>query len=283
MARDLNKTLYVSDMDGTLLGPDARLTRRSAELLNRAISGGVKFTVATARTPATVEPLLEDVAMRLPAIVMTGAARWHFDTETYSHLRFISQGHVRTILSILDQGGIFPFVYTLPPDSNRLTVFYSNPSPSAADLKFIEQRRGLKLKTFVLDTKLPPDRSDRVLLFFASGDYTSLGRAAEQISAMTQCSVSCYDDIYNPGLGLIEIFAPEVSKASAIEELKADYEASQVTVFGDNLNDLPMFAVADTSVAVENACESVKCAADIVIGPNTSDAVPEYLLKTLDF
>lgn len=52
-------TLFVSDLDGTLLQPDARLSEETVALLNSNIDRGALFTVATARTPATVAPILE--------------------------------------------------------------------------------------------------------------------------------------------------------------------------------------------------------------------------------
>ena len=45
-------TLYVSDLDGTLLGADSHLSVASCAMLNEAIAQGALFTVATARTPA---------------------------------------------------------------------------------------------------------------------------------------------------------------------------------------------------------------------------------------
>ena len=44
----------------------------SARILNRLIGQGMLFTVATARTPATVVDLLAGVDLRLPAVLMTG-------------------------------------------------------------------------------------------------------------------------------------------------------------------------------------------------------------------
>ncbi|MDE7496728.1 MAG: HAD hydrolase family protein [Muribaculaceae bacterium] len=85
------KTLYVTDLDGTLLDAEGRVSARSAALLNEAIADGAAFTVATARTPATVAPLLADVDMRLPAGVMTGAALWNPKTGIYSDTRYISR------------------------------------------------------------------------------------------------------------------------------------------------------------------------------------------------
>ena len=70
-----------------------------------------------------------------------------------------------------------------------------------------------------------------------------------------------------------------MDKASAVSELKRRSGADRLVVFGDNLNDLSMFAVADTAVAVENALPQVKEKADVVIGPNSADAVPRYIAK----
>ena len=72
------RTLYVSDMDGTLLGEDSRLSAATVTTLNRIIGemGGL-FTVATARTPATVVPLMQEVNARLPFIVIGGSAMWN--------------------------------------------------------------------------------------------------------------------------------------------------------------------------------------------------------------
>ena len=88
------KTLYVSDMDGTLLGADSRVSPRSAEIISRLSRRGALITVATARTPATVVPLLADTYTSIPAIVMTGAAMWNRDTASYEEIQFIDRKSV---------------------------------------------------------------------------------------------------------------------------------------------------------------------------------------------
>lgn len=272
------RTLYVSDMDGTLLNSDALLSTESATLLNRSIAEGALFTVATARTAATVQPLLDEVHFTMPAIVMTGAAWWHFDRRQYSHCRFIRPERAELIRGLFEASTVHPFVYTLPADGgNKLKVFYNNPTPSVADAGFIAQRKHLALKEFIFG-RLPDIRlMDRVMLFFASGPKDEVESIAAHIQAVTPCSVSCYDDIYNPGTALIEIFAEGVSKAHAINEMKTQYDIDEVVVFGDNLNDLPMFGVADMAIAVANATESVRTAADRVIGSNDTASVARYI------
>ena len=53
--------LFVTDLDGTLLNSHKEVSIKSIEILNKLIDDGVNFTVATARTPATVVDLLQDV------------------------------------------------------------------------------------------------------------------------------------------------------------------------------------------------------------------------------
>ena len=84
------KTLYISDMDGTLLGADSKLSENSARIITDLTRRGANITVATARTPATVEIILTNALTSLPAIVMTGAAMWQRDTKTYCNVCFLS-------------------------------------------------------------------------------------------------------------------------------------------------------------------------------------------------
>ena len=61
----MKKTLYVSDLDGTLLDRNSQLSDESVVILNRVIEEhGVNFTIATARTPATVEHIMRRVRTR---------------------------------------------------------------------------------------------------------------------------------------------------------------------------------------------------------------------------
>lgn len=62
------KTLYVSDLDGTLLSTDSHISQRSSEIISDLTAQGALITVATARTPATVVPLLANTRTAAPAI-----------------------------------------------------------------------------------------------------------------------------------------------------------------------------------------------------------------------
>jgi len=54
----MKKTVYISDLDGTLLTSDAEISAKSAEIINRLISKGMLFTVATARSVSSSKRIL---------------------------------------------------------------------------------------------------------------------------------------------------------------------------------------------------------------------------------
>ena len=69
------------------------------------------------------------------------------------------------------------------------------------------------------------------------------------------------------------------TKDQAIRTLLEQYglDKRELVVFGDGLNDLGMFGVADRSVAVANAFDALKERATTIIGPNEEDSVARYI------
>ena len=116
-------------------------------------------------------------------------------------------------------------------------------------------------------------------MFFAIGPVKSVQKACEALREVTDCAAAWYPDVIMPDTGLIDLYAPGVSKAGAVQELAKECGAGEVVVFGDNLNDLPMMRVADVAVAVENALPEVKAEADVVIGANTADSVAKFIAE----
>lgn len=270
------KTLYVTDMDGTLLGADSKLSAESARIITQLTQQGANITVATARTPATVEIILADAVTSLPAIVMTGAAMWCRYTQRYVNTCYLADDTYRQLMAKCEAYDVNPFRYTLC-EGETMQV-YHNGAMSAGEQAFVDGRLNLGLKNFNIDTVhgLKPYLPG-VVFFFAMGDCERIFALADDLRATVDCSVSCYIDIFGEKTGLLELFAPGVSKAAAVRRLADDIGADRIVVFGDNLNDIPMMQVADVAVAVENALPEVKAIAHQIIGPNTSDAVARFI------
>lgn len=272
------RDLFVSDLDGTLLNSQSRISDASAQIISSLSRGGALISVATARTPATVVPLLQSTYTSIPAIVMTGAAMWNREKSCFVEPRYLSATVWIKVMETLRCCGLNPMAYEVYGD--KLLHCYIHGKISVKEQKFIDQRSHLPLKRVYVNGSEPDADSGRHILVIALGDSRHVNRAAELLRQY-DCSVSSYLDIFNKEVAYIEVFAQGVSKASAMMRLKEILGANTLTVFGDNLNDLPMMAVADVAVAVENALPQVKEAADIVIGSNDSDAVAKYISEQI--
>lgn len=271
------QTLYVSDLDGTLLDSQSRISNTSARIISALTDRGALITVATARTPATVVPLLAQTRTSAEAVVMTGAACWDRAKAIMTDVRLLPADHVANTLRECALAGVHPFVYVLAPDGSSLDVYHDATTLNKAEEGFYLERRNLPLKRFHLATPAPPRALQNTMLFFAMGPTKNISPLARTLRETTDLSVSCYPDIFNPGLSNMEILGPGVNKAEAILRVAQRVVAQRIVVFGDNLNDLPMFDIADVAVAVENAQPELKKAADIVIGPNYADAVARFI------
>lgn len=276
------KTLYITDLDGTLLHDNAQVSEFTARTLTALSRRGALISVATARTPATVSHIMAKVHTTVPMVVMTGAAMWSPLSHTFSDLQLIERDRIDALQRVFAASAVTPFCYTLAADSTHLEVYHSAAELSPAEQYFVDLRKKLSLKHFDLHSDAPDSALNRVALFFAIGSEADIVAAAEAAKAATDCYVSYYKDIYFPDTWLLEIFAHGVSKAHGVERLRQLTGAERVVVFGDNLNDIAMMQCADVAVAVDNALPQTKAVANIIIGSNNSDAVARYILEDFD-
>ena len=78
----------------------------------------------------------------------------------------------------------------------------------------------------------------------------------------------------------LEICPENSTKAKAIVKLKERLGMDKIVVFGDSVNDIPMFKIADEAYAVENALSELKTFATEIIDSNEKDGVAEFLKKS---
>lgn len=275
----MKKTLYVSDLDGTLLDRNSQLSEESISILNTLIGEqNVNFTIATARTPATVVNIMERVRTKLPFVVMNGAAMWDNAKEQFISTIPIPQSCVTQVCDTFESYGLHPLVYRR--NGNMIEVHHFG-TLSPEEEAFIEDRKHLGLKQIFLKDADYKINDKEALLIFAMNGYDRLMPVYNDVIKHVDCSSVCYHDIFNPAAGLMETYAPGVSKAAAIRSLTEMAGAERLVVFGDNRNDIPMMQIADYAVAPENAVDEVKAIAHEIIEPNHTHSVARFILKDI--
>lgn len=272
-----NQTLYISDLDGTLLNRNSTVSPHSIEKINYLLQKGMLFTIATARTPATVVPLLEQLQIDIPAVLMNGAVLYDIRRKLYIRTNGFTDNSALRYIDLLEKRGLIPFVYRI--DNNKLKVFHK---PLAYDIQreFKRQRENTPYKEFIPTINYSVELLDNPPLFLMVIDrFDKLQIAAAEINRTGKCSLFCYRDVVDLEYGYLEIYPKGVSKAATAQQIIDKLTPWEVVAFGDNLNDMPLFKIADRRYAPENAVDEVKQQATAIIADNDHDGVALFLEK----
>lgn len=267
------KTLYITDLDGTFLDSNAELTAKSEKLISDAINNGALFTVATARTFATVTKLFENTPLKLPLVLMNGVMLYDPEAKKILSCHSIGSHCINKVFDAFKHHGLFPMVYRCAENCLEIEYFSTD---NPYQMKYVGNRTKAVGKKFIFSPAFTCKENDEVIYIVTLDKYENIQPLYEDISKISDVSCAFYRDNYTDCY-FLEIFAAGVSKATAMLEVKEIVGAEKVTAFGDNLNDIEMFKAADEAYAVENACDELKRTATGIIGKNDDNAVAEFI------
>ena len=101
-------TLYISDLDGTLLTSGQIISRESLDIINELINKGMLFSYATARSIITARKVTNGLNIKYPVIVNNGA----FIIDNATGERFLknvfTNDEAEGIYAVLSECGISP-------------------------------------------------------------------------------------------------------------------------------------------------------------------------------
>ena len=268
------KTLYISDLDGTLLNKSAELSEYTIKSLNDMIAKGLDFTVATARTIASSGMILAGLDLRIPIVLMNGVLIYDIHKRRYDQINALHPEIVAAITEILEAFNTTGLMYELCNGELR-TYYESLEQKPVRD--FVEERKTLYNKPFRHTGSFSDISPEHIIYFTLIDTYERLLPVHNALVSRPGLNMALYKDNYSPELWYLEMFSDKASKRNAVNYLRATNSYESIVGFGDNLNDLPMFEACDVRVAVETANPAVRAAADHICGANDSDGVVRWL------
>ncbi|MBQ4266306.1 MAG: HAD family hydrolase [Clostridia bacterium] len=266
------KTLYVSDLDGTLLRSDERTSAYTNETINALCARGMLFSYATARSYSTASRVTKGLSAQIPLIVYNGAFTVDNATGKILLKTCFDQAQARGMIRELLEKDIYPIVYAIIGGEEKFTYVADKQTPGAK--VFTDSRRGDRRDRPVADAQR---LFDGEIFYITCVDEPE---KLEPFDARWRGEHHCVyqRDIYS-GAQWLEIMPRDASKSRAIARLKEHLGCARVVAFGDGKNDIDMFELADESYAVENAAPELKAAATGIIARNDEDGVAKWLAK----
>lgn len=266
----MGRTLYVTDLDGTLLGKDHKVSERSAGIIARLQQKGMLFSYATARSVYTGSVVTNNIDFSCPIIAHNGT--FIVDNRTFEIVRgiYFTETEAARIINEIERLNFSHIAYSLIDGKEKFSYPETNVSPQLQD--FLNRRMN--------DVRRRPVRT-RDELYRGQLYYFNCIDAPEKALELYELfkddfNCVCAPEIYSGDMWL-EIMPKKAGKADAVMQLKKIVGADKVIVFGDGINDKPMFEVADECYAMGNAVDELKEIATGVIGSNTEDGVAKWL------
>ncbi|MCL2071787.1 MAG: HAD family hydrolase [Oscillospiraceae bacterium] len=270
-----NKTILITDADGTLLTDDKRVLGVDKAAIAELIEKGGLFTVATGRGVKAAQSVVEEIGLdllHLPLVVFNGAAIYDFNREKFLWKCELGKEAMEFSEKLLER---FPEVAVEILVDDEVYVIRTNEFEEMhLDFAGIEPIRCSYdevpktgwIKVLLIDV---PDKIDEVIRFC---EGFCVGGGIPPVHMVRSSSM------------YYEILPAGINKWTGIEKLleMSNLVGSRIVAAGDYMNDLEMIRYSDLGVATANAEDIVKAAADVVLCDNNSGIVRD-IVKYLKF
>lgn len=264
--------LVCSDIDGTLLNKDRDLSDTTVRAIRALDEKGVPFVMISARMPSAMRPFLAKAGINRPIVCFNGA---------YIESEIKPDGRPRVLRTrTMNYEAFLNMLHLLQDYPVHVSAFYKDSWYANGMDRWTERE--------IHNTRVRPQivpTNDMLYRFSCEGQSAHkvlvMGEkdTIEQVYHRLASLFGDHVDIYRSKDTYLEINAKAISKEKSLAVIARyfDIQADRIVAFGDNYNDIGMLSSAGLGVAVGNAKEVVKAAADRVTDENIFDGVAKCL------
>jgi hypothetical protein len=272
------RRIYVTDLDGTLLGENACLSDRTRSGLVTLLESGLMLTVASARSVVAMQSILAGLRLPLPVIELNGAFISDLGTGRHLVTNALETELAEGAHELIHAAGCVPFVSSFDGEFDRL--HYSEVGNPGMKW-YLEDRLSNNDRRLSKTADLSSRLSEQVvcLTVIDRPDVVEELRAVLVGRFDGRLSVRRFSNEYFGGWDWLTVHDARATKDRALATLleALDLGDAEVVAFGDSDNDVPLFRFADRGIAVANASAELKSLAAEVIGPSNEDSIVGFL------
>jgi hypothetical protein len=259
--------LLVADVDGTLVRDDKTLSDVNRDAVLAVARDGLAITLISARPPTGMLDLAETLQLAGPFVAFNGGTLFNLDGTIRFAYRLDASDAAAT-LRLIDRPGVITWVFA---DGAWFTTSLDTPHVA-------RERRASNLEPILRqDFSDLEDRIDKIV--GVSDDDRLIGPLEEQakVAVGVRTTVARSQPYY------LDITHRQANKGDGIMALAGVFgvELRQVVAVGDMTNDIPMFARAGLSIAMGQAPENVRAAADAVAASNEQDGIADAIMSII--
>lgn len=271
--------LYITDLDGTLFNSQIKISEKSIKIINELMENGLMFTIATARSFESAIKYIKPLNLKLPIVLYNGV--YIYDPIKRENLicNYVDNTYAEKIIEELVGFKLSPLVYSRNHNS-QYKIFHRGIT-NYGEKHYYDDRIANGDNRFELVKEYGLNEQN-IISILVIGEPEVLEPIYIGMKKKHKLSFHYSIDIYSKAAWL-EITAMSATKGQAVNSLRSIINLDSITCFGDNMNDISMFQIAEEKYAVENAVEDLKKIATKVIKSNDLDGVAEFLLEDFKY
>jgi Cof subfamily protein (haloacid dehalogenase superfamily) len=259
--------LVVSDVDGTLLTRDKRLTKAASAAVRRLHEAGIGFTITSSRPVIGMGFLIEQLKIALPVGPFNGSSVVGPDMKPIEQ-HLIPASAVRRSLNVFDEHGIDIWLFT---NTNWFT--------RNGDAEYVpNEKRAIRAEPTVI-SDFTPYLSQACKVVGSSSDFALLARCEGEMQKLLgrEATAARSQDYY------LDITPPGQNKGTFVRAMakRLGISTDAVATIGDMHNDIAMFEASGLSFAMGNASDDVKHHAKNVTDTNENDGFAKAIDRIL--
>lgn len=261
----LSKWLIASDIDGTLNNKIRRLPRRNKEAINRFVSLGGRFTLASGRSPLSMKKHFERLPIDgTPAVVINGAGLYDFKNDEMIYFSSMSDEGMKLAVEAAKK---FPAVdvIVVAKDIIYLTGF-------GWFGRFFVAPDNLPHKHFKNIEDVPKENWGKVIF---SGIPFHISKVKKYFESMTDPDLT----LMSSSVASFEILARDTHKGTALMKLAEilGIDKSHTGAIGDYFNDFDMLKTVGVPACCGQAPDELKEVSQFVSCHCNKGAVADFL------
>lgn len=263
----MNYKMIYSDLDGTLLNSQKKISNVNIDIITRLEEQGIIFGIATGRIYPAAKIYAKDLNLNSPVICCNGALVVDPRNDHVIISNKIDNDKVKEIISIIKKYDVYFHFYTIDTiyaEKNEYIIEYFEKlsrdksedekvktivNDSISDL-ITDDMEIFKVGVFVDDSEQSINMMDELLLIEGISGYKSLGY-------------------------MFDLVLNGIDKGRALEQLGEllNVKREEIMAFGDNENDINMIKYAGMGIAMENSKDDVKSVSDYIALTNDEDGI----------
>jgi Cof subfamily protein (haloacid dehalogenase superfamily) len=267
----LSYSFIAIDIDGTLLTSQRTISTRCLTAIDAAIAAGKQVALCTGRSLNSAKPIAEQVHPATIAVFHSGALILEAIDGPILQAVNMPRTLASDIVAYLKQADYDPLLYDPVPESRHFW-YEAGRTVNAWRTRYIEASGDKAQLVQNLEDCLDRDPAQMAV----AGSRSAMDNLQAQLQARwSEIGIILSRSTLVPNYCFLEIVPEGVSKANALAILGAKYgiPSAEMISIGDNFNDLDMIQYAGLGVAMANAPEEVKTAADLIAPSNDEDGV----------